>query len=144
MKINHSTPVLSLSKKWSARANRLILALSKVNRTSPKELTISEFYWWHWSNMGMDRQHGFRSTWIDDKTNVTAGIGMRTYEEIRNVFTSNGLPDLSDEMFSPPGFCSKCCPKELLDTTLDNWTETSKIGRRRLRQGIFHRYCDGH
>lgn len=128
---NPHSKMLDLSKDWSGRALRLIASI-------PYESTILDLYWWYWSNFGKNKYRGFRYTPISDQ------IGMRTYEEIRRCLIRNGFPDLSDKMFSPSGFCSKCCPKQLLEKVLTKWKSASRKERSALRKLIYDCDCYGH
>ena len=124
-----NSKVLGLSEEWSGRARRLIASI-------PYGSSILNLYRWHWSGLGKNKYRGFQHT--------PDFIGLRTYEEIRLRLIRSGFPDLSDKMFSPSGFCSKCCPKSLLKKVLAKWKSASKKERSALRKSIYDCDCDGH
>lgn len=127
--ITAQSSLVVLSKKWSWRARRLISMLAG----NP---TILDLYWLHWSGLGKNKYRGF-----DFATN---GVGLGTYEEIRRYLLKSGFPDLSHGMFSPSGFCTRCCPKVLLEKVLPAWKHASRQERAVLSREIEECWCDGH
>lgn len=135
-KCSPNTSIINLSNAWSKRARRM---LDSVPHNAPK-LTVLEFYWWFWSVHGKNKYRGFHYAGEDG----VARVGLKTFEEIRRCLMRNGFPDLSDEMFRPSGFCSRCCPKSLLNIVLTCWREASSSNKTFLRRKIYECDCDGH
>ncbi len=130
--ITPSSPLLSLSKRWSWRALEWIAFL-------PPDSTIVDLYHTHWLNMGRHIWRGFSGTERRD-----LWIGPKTFEKMRQFLMRRGFPDLESKMFRPDGTCRRCCPRNLLEDALGKWKKASSKKRAELRRKIAECSCDGH